>query len=266
MPLAASDPVRLELRGSVAHVQLNRPQAANAMNLELLDGLRAALLTCHGDRRVRAVLLTGAGANFCAGGDVREFAAQRTNLDAHLRNATALLHAATTTMINLQAPVITAVQGHAAGGGGIGLVCSSDIVLAGESARFIQGAIRVGMVPDAGSTVTLTRLIGQRRALELALTNRALDAQEALALGLINEVVPDAGLAARALELAEDLAQGPTRALAAAKRLIWHGAGRSIEDAYVEEARTQAELGATSDALEGLAAVIERREPHFAGV
>jgi 2-(1,2-epoxy-1,2-dihydrophenyl)acetyl-CoA isomerase len=263
--LVADGPVRLEVRNAVAHVRLNRPDNANAMNLSLLEELRDALMHCHANPEVRAVLITGAGRHFCAGGDVREFAAQASHLEPYLRRATALLHEATSLMINLHAPVIAAVHGNAAGGGGIGLVCSSDLVIAAESASFFQAVARVGMVPDAGSTVSLTRFIGQRRALELALTDRALTANEALTLGLINEVVPDEKLFERASEIADRLAHGPTRALAASKRLIWQAAGRSIEAAYVEEARTQSQLGATTDAHEGLAAVIERREPVFTG-
>jgi 2-(1,2-epoxy-1,2-dihydrophenyl)acetyl-CoA isomerase len=121
--------------------------------------------------------------------------------------------------------VIVAVQGFAAGGGGFGLVCAADLVIAAESAKFLPGATRVGMAPDAGVTVTLPRIVGLRRATEILLTNPTLTAADALALGLINKVVPDADLADEALAYARSIAKGAPRALAATKRLLWNGLG-----------------------------------------
>jgi 2-(1,2-epoxy-1,2-dihydrophenyl)acetyl-CoA isomerase len=161
--------------------------------------------------------------------------------------------------------VITAVQGFAAGGGGFGLMCASDIVLAAESAKFMSGATRVGMAPDAGSTVTLAQIVGVRKAMEIFLTNPTLTAADALAIGLVTRVVADDMLHEEALVLARSLAAGAPRALAATKRLVWSGLGGRVEAQLPEEARTVAELSGSADALEGLAAVIERREPHFTG-
>jgi 2-(1,2-epoxy-1,2-dihydrophenyl)acetyl-CoA isomerase len=255
--------VLLELDRGVARLRLNRPEAANALDVELLRALEHAVRSCRGDRRVRAVLLSGEGRNFCAGGDVHAFAAAGERLPEYLRKATAHLQAAAGGLLELEAPVIALVQGYAAGGGGFGLVCAADLVLAGQSARFMLGATRVGMAPDAGLSVTLSRIIGHRRALELALTDRELSATEALELGLVTRVVPDARLREDGDALARRLADGPTLALAATKRLLWEGISASIEDALREEARTVSALGATADAREGLAAVIERRPPRF---
>jgi 2-(1,2-epoxy-1,2-dihydrophenyl)acetyl-CoA isomerase len=144
-------------------------------------------------------------------------------------------------------------------------MCASDLVLAAESARFMLGATRVGMAPDGGVSVTLQRLVGHRRALEIALTNSVLDAQKALELGLVTRVVPDAALLDEGLKLARELATGPTRALAATKRLLWTGLGAAVEQCLSDEARTVSELSGTADAREGLAAVIERRAPRFTG-
>jgi 2-(1,2-epoxy-1,2-dihydrophenyl)acetyl-CoA isomerase len=154
---------------------------------------------------------------------------------------------------------VTAVKGYAAGGGGLGLVCASDLVIAGESARFLLGATRVAMAPDAGATVTLAQIIGFRRAMDVALTNRELDAQEALAAGLVNRVVPDAEVEDEALGLARELATGPTEALATTKRLLWEGLGSSVEERMAAEVRAVSELGGKPAARDALRAVIERR-------
>jgi 2-(1,2-epoxy-1,2-dihydrophenyl)acetyl-CoA isomerase len=214
---------------------------------------------------VRVVLLTGAGRNFCAGGDVKTFESKGADLPEYLREATAWLQLATAALIQLKAPVVTAVQGFAAGGGGMGLVCASDIVVAGRSAKFFSGAVRVGMAPDGGSSVTLTQLVGLRQALRILLTNPTLTASEACEIGLITEVVADDALTPRAEELAEQLAALPPLALSATKRLVWSGVGQSVEQRLAEEARTVSELSGTADSLEGLRAVIERRAPRFQG-
>ena len=248
----------------MALLRLNRPDASNALNQELLEALDNAVQALQRDRSVRAVLLSGQGKNFCGGGDVREFAAQGETLPDHLRHLTALLGRVAAGLVNLHAPVIALVQGAATGGGGLGLVCASDIVLAGPKARFMLGATRVGMAPDAGLSVTLSRLVGLRRALWLALVNPMLEAQEALELGLVSEVVEDdERLWARGLELARGLAAGPALAQAETKRLLWRGLIQPIPDALRDEAQTVSELSGSGDAREGLAAVIERREPRF---
>jgi 2-(1,2-epoxy-1,2-dihydrophenyl)acetyl-CoA isomerase len=167
--------------------------------------------------------------------------------------------------LRLNRPVVTAVQGFAAGGGGLGLVCASDIVVAAESAKFFSGAVRVGMAPDGGSSVTLAQLVGLRHALRILLTNPTLTAAEALEIGLVTEVVSDDELLTRATEIATSLTELPTQALSATKRLVWSGVGAAVEQRLAEEARTVSELSGTADALEGLRAVIERRQPKFTG-
>src|SRR6201995_5776821 len=235
------------------------------MNVELLRALHEAIMRCHGDERVRVVVLSGAGKHFCAGGDVRTFASQGEQLPNYLRGATACLQLAPSALVQLRAPVIAQVHGFAAGGGGFGLVCAADLVVAAESARFFSGAVRVGMAPDAGTTVTLTQLVGLRQALRILLTNPTLTATEARDLGVVTEVGPDDGLPPRVGGLAAELAAGPPLALAATKRLVWAGVGATLAERLPEEARTVSELSGTADAREGLAAVIERRAPEFGG-
>ena len=174
-----SGPVLLDLEGGVARVRLNRPEASNGLDVPLLQALYDALMQCHGDPRVRAVLLSGEGPHFCAGGDVKTFASKGEALPDYLREATSWLQISASALMRLNAPVVTIVHGFAAGGGGFGLVCASDIVIAAESARFLLGATRVGMAPDAGSSVTLQRIVGHRRAMEIALTNPPLTATQA---------------------------------------------------------------------------------------
>ena len=260
-----NDDVHVEIVDGVAHVLLNRPDAANGMDVPFLRALYSALLRVHGDPAVRCVLLSGAGRNFCAGGDVEDFAAKGEALPDYLREATTWLGHVASALIHLRAPVVTAVHGYAAGGGGFGLVCASDIVLAGESAKFLLGATRVGMAPDAGGSVTLTQLVGVRKALEIALLNPTIDAVEAAELGLITRVVADDVLLDEAWATARALAAGATLALAATKRLIWDGLGASVDERLAEESRTASELSGTADAREGLAAVIAKRPAEFVG-
>jgi 2-(1,2-epoxy-1,2-dihydrophenyl)acetyl-CoA isomerase len=263
--LITEGPVLVDLDGAVAHIRFNRPEASNGLDVAFLRALYDALMVVHGDGRVRAVLLSGEGKHFCAGGDVKTFASKGAALPDYLREATTWLGSVASALMRLQAPVVAAVHGFAAGGGGFGLVCASDIVFAGESAKFMLGATRVGMAPDAGGSVTLANLVGLRKAMEITLLNPTIDAAEALDIGLITAVVPDDELMDRARAVATELADGATRALAASKRLLWDGLGATVEARLPEESRTVSELSGTEDAREGLAAVIERRRPTFVG-
>ena len=249
----------------VGRLTLNRPEAANGMSVPFLRALYDALMRCHSEPRLRVLVVSGAGPNFCAGGDIKDFASKGEGLPDYLREATSWLQISVSALMRLNAPVIAAVHGFAAGGGGFGLVCAADLVVAAESAKFLPGATRAGMAPDAGVSVTLPRLVGLRRAMNLVLTNPILSAEEALDIGLVNQVVPDAELTEAADRLAATLAAGAPLALAASKRLLWDGVGRSVETGLPDEARTVSELSGTADAREGLAAVIERRRPVFTG-
>ncbi|MGE4321656.1 MAG: enoyl-CoA hydratase-related protein [Sphingobium sp.] len=257
--------VLLRYGAGVAEITLNRPEASNGMTVDLLSTLYDVVMRCHGDSRVRAVVLRGAGKNFCAGGDVKDFAAKGEGLPDYLRQATSYLQIVAGALMRLNAPVIASVHGFAAGGGGVGLVCASDFVIAGESAKFLTGATRAGMAPDAGSSVTLQRLVGFRKAMEMLIRNPVVPAAEALDIGLITSVVPDADLEAETYALALEIAAGAPLAFAATKRLLWNGIGGNVETAFPEESRTVSELSGTADAREALAAVIERRKPTFTG-
>lgn len=257
--------VLLDVANGIARITLNRPESSNGMNVEFLQALCAAIMACHGRSDVRVALISGKGKNFCAGGDVHTFASKGEGMPDYIRVATAWLQNAVTGLLRLEAPVIVSVHGFAAGGGGFGLVCAADLVIAADTAKFLAGATRVGMAPDAGVSVTLPRLVGLRRASDIILNNPMLTAQQARDLGIINRVVPAAELETASLAWATELAAGAPRALAAAKRLLWSGVGLGIDACLSEEARTVSELSGTADAREGLAAVIERRKPVFTG-
>src|SRR5256885_2968702 len=200
--------VLVDLDDGVAHVRLNRPEASNGMNVPFLKALFEALMLVHGEPRARAVLLTGEGPHFCAGGDVHTFAAQGEALPDYLREATTWLSHCASALTRLEAPVVAAVHGYAAGGGGFGLVCAADLVVAGEAAKFLLRATRVGMDPHAGGSVTLARIVGLRKAMEIALLNPTITAPEAPELGIVNPVVPDDPLLAEARPLARQPARG----------------------------------------------------------
>src|SRR6202007_1203216 len=235
----AAPPVTLDVGSDgIARMRLNRPEASNGLNVELLKALHEAILRCHADTSVRVVLLSGEGRNLCAGGDIHTFESKGAELPHYLREATAWLQLATAALIQLRVPVVTAVQGFAAGGGGLGLVCASDIVVAAESAKFFSGAVRVGMAPDGGSSVTLTQLVGLRQALRRLVSNPTLTAAETRDIGLVTETVPDDELPTRAIEIATTLASSPTLAVSATKRLVWNGVGASVAQRLAEEART----------------------------
>jgi 2-(1,2-epoxy-1,2-dihydrophenyl)acetyl-CoA isomerase len=249
----------------VARVHMNRPDTLNAMDVPFLQDLHHALMTCHGDPRVRVVVLSGEGKSFSGGGDVKTFLSKGDALPDYLRQATTWLQLVVAAMHGLSAPVLASVQGWATGGGGLGLVSASDLVVAAESARFRSGVALVGMAPDAGVSVTLTQLVGLRKAQEILLTSTVVPAAEALRIGLVTTVVPDEELEAATGELADRVAALPPRAVAGIKRLIWEGVGAGVPARLADESRTVSELSGTEDALEGLAAIVERRTPRFVG-
>src|SRR5438067_5836378 len=256
--------ISYELSDHVARITLNRPDAGNALDGPMGRELMHAAIRSSEDRAVRAVLLTGAGRMFCAGGDLKSFAAQGDALPAHLKELAGMLHMAISRFVRMDAPLVVAVNG-AAGGGGMSFVLAADLVLAAESAKFTMAYTRAGLSPDGGSTFFLPRIVGVRRALELALTNRVLTAREAQEWGLVTRVVPDAALTGEAQALAAQLAAGATRAFGAAKRLLHHSSSESLETQMELEAQAIAERSRGADAREGIAAFIAKRAPRFGG-
>jgi 2-(1,2-epoxy-1,2-dihydrophenyl)acetyl-CoA isomerase len=258
------DTLLYEVKDHVARITFNRPDAANALNMEMGRDLMHASIRASEDPAVRAVVLTGAGKMFSGGGDLKSFAAQEDRLPGHLKEVALYLHAAISRFVRMDAPVIAAVNGSA-GGAGMSLCLFADLVIAAESAKFTLAYTRAGLSPDGGSTYFLPRIVGVRRALELALTNRVLTAKEACEWGIVTKVVPDAELQAEAQTLAKSLAAGATRAFGAAKRLLHHSSSESLETQMELEAQSIADQARTADAREGMAAFIAKRPANFRG-
>jgi len=254
--------VSVDTRGAVAIITLNRPDNANTLNLQMGMDLLAAAMACGRDPTTRAVVLTGAGRNFCFGGDLRAMMTKESSIEAYLRELTSYLHAAISHFVRMDAPVVAAVNGTVAGAG-IGLVAMADLAIAAQGAKFNLAYTSVGLTPDAGTSYLLPRAVGAKRAMELMLLNRVLSAAEALEWGLINRTVPDAELLSAALELAQQLARGPLRAFGKTKRLIAQSLG-GLESQLALESETIAAQAAGAEGREGVAAFLDKRKPDFA--
>ena len=252
------------VRDNVAHITLNRPEAANSINIEMGKDLMHAALRCDEDPEIRAVLISGAGKIFSGGGDLKAFSARGNQLPYHVKEITTYLHAAMSRLTRMDAPVVAAVHGAVAGAG-MSIAIACDIVVAAETTRFMVAYTRAGLVPDGSSTYFLPRIIGLKRALELTLTNRMFSAQEALQWGLVTRVVPDNELLAQASAMAVQLAAGPTRAYGLSKRLLHSGWTETLETQMENESQAIANSARTADAREGITSFLEKRPPKFKG-
>jgi 2-(1,2-epoxy-1,2-dihydrophenyl)acetyl-CoA isomerase len=245
--------------GAVQTITLNRPDVLNAFNRAVHAGLRDALKEAR-DPEVRAVVLTGAGRGFCAGQDLTEFG-ELPDVGAGLR---ATYHPNVLAIRALEKPVIAAVNGVCAGAG-LSLACVCDIRIAADTAFFVPGFVGIGLVPDAGGTYFIHRLLGASRAFEWMSSNRRLTAPDAHAWGLVSEVTDAEGLPARAAELAATYAALPTRAIGMTKRLFDHADTATLEEQLEMEAQLQGAATQTDDFREGVAAFLAKRPPNFTG-
>lgn len=252
--------VTVEIRGAVAHVTLSRPEVANTMNVAFGHDLLRAALRVESDPSVRAVVLTGAGKNFCFGGDLRGMQ-DGGDVEPYLRELTTHLHAAIVHFTRMDAPVIAAVNGTAAGAG-LGLVLMADLAIAGSGAKFAPAYTGVGLTPDGATSFLLPRAVGYKRAMEMFLTNRVLTADDALAWGLVNQVVPDDQLQDAAAKLAARLAAGPRGAYGHVKRLLGDSEP-GLESQLALEGRTISRQAAAPEGREGIAAFLEKRKPSW---
>jgi 2-(1,2-epoxy-1,2-dihydrophenyl)acetyl-CoA isomerase len=255
-----ADEVLSSRDGAVLTITLNRPDVYNAINRAMHDGLAAALREAA-DPEIRAVVLTGAGRGFCSGQDLREF----SSLPGGVREALEqTYHPNVRAMRALEKPVIGAVNGPVAGAG-LSLACACDVRIGSSSATFVPGFIGIGLVPDAGSTWFIHRLLGFTRAFEWMVSNRRLSADEALAWGLVSEVAAEDAFAERVAELGRWYASLPTRAVAMTKRLFEHAHTASLDTQLSLEAELQQAATRTEDFGEGVQAFLAKRAPEFKG-
>jgi 2-(1,2-epoxy-1,2-dihydrophenyl)acetyl-CoA isomerase len=250
--------------GAVATITLNRPEALNSLTVELKVSLREALERAAADDAVRAVVLTGAGRAFCAGQDLREHAtgleAGDTSIDTVRSHYNPIVRAIT----ELPKPVVAAVNGMAAGAGA-SLTFACDFRIAAESASFLMAFARVGLGPDSGASWTLQRLVGYGRAMAMLMLAEPVSAAQALEMGLVNAVVPDADLAAAAAELAGRLAAGPTVAYGGIKQAMAVAATSDLATALETEADVQGRCGRTEDHLAATRAFLAKQAPEYVG-
>ena len=254
-----------EREGVIFRITLNRPDRLNALTQVMSDELVDAFTAAGKDDAVRAVILTGAGRGFCAGQDLTEFRdtseGRPPDIEAHLERA---YHKLIPIMVETPKPVVCAVNGVAAGAG-VSLAVACDVRIAGESARFTQAFVKIGLVPDSGGTWLLPRVVGPAKALELSISGEMVDAENALRIGLVSRVVADDALEKESLDHAGALAALPTAAIAEAKALIRDSMGIDLREALRREAQAQARMGRTHDFMEGVTAFAEKREPRFEG-
>ncbi len=255
-----------EKKNQIARITLNRPQALNAFNDPMGEEFYAALKDADKDPETRCVVITGAGRAFSAGEDVsglkeRYAEGAHPSLGDHLRKK---YHPIILRIRNMEKPVIARINGIAAGSGAsIALAC--DIRIASDDAGLKQAVIGVGLVPDSGSSYFLTQTLGPGRAIELIMTGRTVPAKEAETLGLVTKTVPATDLDKTVDEVAEKLANGPTKALGLSKRVVNQASRLELPDALEYEAQNQDIAGKTKDHLEAVKAFLEKRQPKFSG-
>ena len=253
--------IRLEQSGPVARITLDRPDAANGMNDTMTRELADAAARCD-TPAIKAVVLTGAGRFFCAGGDLKAMAASPLGPGPFVKGIADDLHRAISTFARMDAVLISAVNGTAAGAG-FSLAVSADLVIAAASASFTMAYTRAGLSPDGSASYYLPRLIGVRRTAELMLTNRRLTAAEAHQWGLVNDVVDDAELATRVEAVAGEIAAGAAQSHAAVKKLLLATFGNGIEEQMELEGRLIAANADGADGREGIDAFLNKRAPSF---
>ncbi len=259
-----ASPVLFTRAGAVAHLRFNRPARLNAIGQEMAAALLAACQQIAADPSLRAVLLSGEGRGFMAGGDISAFHAAGENAPAVVDALITVLHQAVRILTSLPAPVIAAVHGPVAGAG-ISMMLGADIIIAAEDARFVLAYPRIGASPDGGSTWALPRVLGLRRALGFALLGEDLDTATALQIGLINQAVPAAALLEHAMAVATRLAAGPTLAYGRTKSLLRTSLDHDLPSHLEAERAAFVAGAATADFREGVGAFMGKRAARFSG-
>lgn len=258
-----SDPVRYSRDDLVGVITLDRPDQRNSMTVELLEAFAAASARARADRDARCIVVTGTGSAFSAGADLRA-PFQRVETERAPSERSFVMYESFLSVLDLEVPVVAALNGHAVGGGfGLSLLC--DVRVGAQDAKYGANFVRLGLGPGMAISYMLPRLIGPARASELLLTGRLVDGREAERLGILNRAVPTAEVLPQAMALAKEIAAAAPIAVRATKRAIRRGLGLDAREAARAEAYSQAETVATDDAREGVAAQLEKREPRFTG-
>ena len=257
-----------EIKDGIATLTMNRPEARNALSLDMRKAMRERLLECERDAQVRVVLIKGTGEHFMAGGDVKRFHGE-LNVDDRLRyegflNGIHDLHPMIFAMRRMPKPIVACVRGAAAGFG-LSLVMACDLAIAAEDAFFTLAYVHIGTTPDGGGTYFLPRLVGLKKAMEIAWLGDRFDAKAAKDLGIVNWVVPVANLETETTKLAKRLASGPTAVYGRAKNLLQNSIERTAETQLQAEAEMFAASAIGNDFKEGVRAFVEKRPPKFTG-
>jgi 2-(1,2-epoxy-1,2-dihydrophenyl)acetyl-CoA isomerase len=262
------DTVEFEQKDGVGWIRMNRPKELNAFNIAMGKDLCAAANHCGAERSIRAVVLTGRGRAFCAGGDVQEMnrhLQETGRADLFLRELTVLLHAFVAEIARMDKPVIAAVNGVAAGAGmSMSLAC--DLGLAVEGSRFVLAYTDVGLVPDGGSSYLLTRLVGYRKAMEIAYFNEPIGGEEALRLGLVNRLFPAETFEEEVSKMTAKLVQGPTATYGRTRNLMRRGLIESLESQMENERQGIIASSRSAEFREGVTAFVGKRKPDFPSV
>jgi len=254
--------ILVENDGNVRIITLNRPEKLNAITLEMATELNAAVQNAANDDSVKCVVITGKGRAFSSGGDVNEMGEHLPKAGDLFYKLTEQIHACFTAILTMRKPVVNSLNGIVAGGA-LGFALAGDYRIAGESAKVLSAHFKRGFVPAGGVTYLLPKLIGRGRTQALFFGGKTLNSSEMLEWGLVHEVVEDKYLNERTLEMARELASGPTVAIAETKRLLVESDTLSLEEELKRERERNRESGNSGDAVEGIKAFLEKREPEF---
>jgi enoyl-CoA hydratase len=254
----AYESIIVEIDDEVALIRLNRPEALNALNKQILDELAQALTEADKNDKVRCIVLTGSEKAFAAGADIKEMA-EKTYVDVFEED---LFTGPTEAILRVRKPIIAAVSGYALGGG-CELAMTCDFIICAENAKFGQPEINLGVIAGIGGTQRLTRFVGKSKAMDMNLTGRFMDAAEAERSGLVSRVVPTAKLIPEAMAIAGKIAEKSQIAVRAAKEAVNRSYETTLREGLLYERRLFHALFATEDQTEGMAAFLEKREPQF---